>query len=330
MASNIELITQDLESRLGQLTDVRLDSLKRAKDLRVARHAFLQREHIHLSARLGTDHPRVKQVATRLDSNQRIINALEVQHEIGRAVTPAVLDTDVLIRGRLTDENGRGIAGVKVSLVDTRNRRIAEAGTTETDDAGNYALTMSGDVAAEINTSHKAGAFVSFVDDKDKVVKRDDKALSLEPGARLSREVKIGRREIQPGILGIKPRPRPTRPTQPVSPRPPVKKAQRRNKQKTKKKAARKTPLRQSRPSVEVGARRDDVKGRGPARKYPRLETITGIGPRRAAILKKANIKDIPTFVKTDNRTLTELLGELDFNAMKKKARALLKRLGRY
>jgi hypothetical protein len=325
MASNIELITQDLESRLRQLTDVRLDSLKRAKDLRVARHAFLQRERIYLSARLGTDHPRVKQVATRLDSNQRIINALEVQHEIGRAVTPAVLDTDVLIQGRLTDENRRGIAGVKVSLVDTRNRRIAEAGTTETDDAGNYALTVSGDVAKEINARHKKGVFVSFVDNKDKVVRRADEALPLEPGARLSREVKISRREIQPGILGIKPRPRPTRPTQPVGPRPAVKKAQRRNKQKTKKKAAGKTPLRRSRSSVEVGASRGEVKGRSPARKYPRLETITGIGPRRAAILKNANVKDIPTFVKTDNGTLTELLGELDFNAMKKKARALLK-----
>jgi hypothetical protein len=71
---------------------------------------------------------------------------------------------------------------------------------------------------------------------------------------------------------------------------------------------------------------KEDTEPERPKRELLKLEEITGIGPSRAKILKKAKIKDIPTFIDTDNKTLTELLGRLDFKAMKKEARALLKK----
>lgn len=63
-----------------------------------------------------------------------------------------------------------------------------------------------------------------------------------------------------------------------------------------------------------------------PATKEPGLEMINGIGPQRVKKLKKANIKDTRSFIAADNKKLTGILGELDFVAMKKDARVLLKK----
>ncbi len=62
-----------------------------------------------------------------------------------------------------------------------------------------------------------------------------------------------------------------------------------------------------------------------PGGRLPGLAAINGIGPQRVKKLKRARIKDIEGFVAADNGRLREILGDLDFTAMKKDARVLLK-----
>jgi hypothetical protein len=76
-------------------------------------------------------------------------------------------------------------------------------------------------------------------------------------------------------------------------------------------------------PAVKKKAKK---KPRRPQQKIPGLAAINGLGPQRVKKLKLAKIKDIKTFIATDNRKLTEILGDLDFKAMKKDARVLLKK----
>jgi hypothetical protein len=83
-------------------------------------------------------------------------------------------------------------------------------------------------------------------------------------------------------------------------------------------------------PELKTGDEPKDPEKEGtkpprPERPVLGLESIKGIGLERAEILKRANIKDIQTFIRTDNKKLTELLGEVDFAAMKREAKALLK-----
>jgi hypothetical protein len=65
---------------------------------------------------------------------------------------------------------------------------------------------------------------------------------------------------------------------------------------------------------------------RRPQQKIPELAAINGLGPQRVKKLKLAKIKDIKSFIATDNRKLIEILGNLDFKTMKKDARVLLKK----
>jgi len=62
-----------------------------------------------------------------------------------------------------------------------------------------------------------------------------------------------------------------------------------------------------------------------PTRSSHELIDIDGIGPSRVKQLKRAEIRDIETFINTDDSKLTKILGDLDFKAMKEHGKKLLK-----
>ena len=55
-----------------------------------------------------------------------------------------------------------------------------------------------------------------------------------------------------------------------------------------------------------------------------KLEMIRVIGPAKAEKLRAKGIKDIKTFLKTDNTKLKRILGEVDITKMKKDAKEIL------
>lgn len=59
-----------------------------------------------------------------------------------------------------------------------------------------------------------------------------------------------------------------------------------------------------------------------------KLSKIKGIGPARVKKLKKAGIKDVKSFVETDEEKLREILGNLGIEKMKKECKSLLKKEG--
>src|SRR5215475_7043905 len=79
MANTDDIVRDALINNLRQLKSERLAALSGRVDIQVAMQAFLHHEARRLEKKLGAQHPRVRQMKSRLKSNLQVINSLEVE-----------------------------------------------------------------------------------------------------------------------------------------------------------------------------------------------------------------------------------------------------------
>jgi len=94
-------IVNQLLKNLNDVTAKRSTILGNFKEMQVIHRLLLQHEKRRLSRKLGTDHPRVQALKTRLNKNLKILGDLEVELEIANIKVPEVEENDVLIHGRV-------------------------------------------------------------------------------------------------------------------------------------------------------------------------------------------------------------------------------------
>src|SRR5262245_56578288 len=111
-----------MDPELGQLLDrleqERLAATGEAAGLQVFLQPLLQKEAGRIAKKLGPQHPRTQQLKAREQSNVQLIFALEIEAQQLRIKVPEVADDGALVNGRIVEEDGRGIASLKVRLVD--------------------------------------------------------------------------------------------------------------------------------------------------------------------------------------------------------------------
>jgi hypothetical protein len=161
-----------------------VEGLQQVRDVQVVMGALLQHEAQRLEHKLGTEHLRVQQIRSSLEQNQAVTRDLDVELEIAQVRIPTVDPKDVLIHGRVVDENQRGLAGLTVLLENVRGGIIRALGQAETQPSGYYALPIQAAVLERVASSINAGVFVVVCNPKGERIYRHKDPLRLVNGDR--------------------------------------------------------------------------------------------------------------------------------------------------
>ncbi|MGA9772093.1 MAG: carboxypeptidase-like regulatory domain-containing protein [Blastocatellia bacterium] len=137
-------------------------------------------EQSRLAAKYGSDSQQAKMIQSRLDllSRQRS----EIKLQLGRfsVATPKTSADTFVVYGRIINQDGDGISGLKVSVI---NKKLETVGHDTTDENGlfNVSLPVADDLSAQLG--------LRVADKNEKTVWKDKGNFSPTPGRVLYREV---------------------------------------------------------------------------------------------------------------------------------------------
>ncbi len=179
MANIDDIVRDGLINNLRQLKSERLAALSNRVDTQVAMQAFFQHEARRLEKKLGAQHPRVRQMKSRLKSNLQIIREA------------------ALVHGRIADDDGRGIEGLTVCLMDQSGNPIRGASEAVTDASGYFALALEPETVDGLNAAApRAGIFLGVFTKGRRLVYQQPDPLTLARSARLLVKISLKRLEL--------------------------------------------------------------------------------------------------------------------------------------
>lgn len=179
MNTKNERVVEELSKALDQLKFARVAALSETGDLQAIMRTFLQHEARRIARKLGERHSRSQQLNARLKANLQIVNTLAVEREIYQVEVPEVAEDEALVHGRVVDENGRGIAGLVVCLVDECGTPIRDVEGSTTDTTGYYPITLDPDLTDRVCKKHKTGIFLAVFTSKGQLLYRQPRPLAL-------------------------------------------------------------------------------------------------------------------------------------------------------
>ncbi len=199
MQARTDCLAEKFAKNLDRLRTARVDALTQAMDTQLMLRTLLQHEVRRMEKKLGAEHPRTQGLRARLQANRGQINALAVERERFQVKVPDVAEDGALIHGRVVDEEGRGIAGLMVCLVERSGVPIANMDEPITDTSGYFAITLDPEAIDRLRKVHEAGVFLAVFTVKRRLVHQQPKPLALVPGARLLEEIPLNRNELLRG-----------------------------------------------------------------------------------------------------------------------------------
>ena len=197
MANADDIVRDGLIKSLRQLKSERLAALSGAVNTQVAMQAFFQHEARRLEKKLGAQHPRVRQMKSRLKSNLQVINSLEIERQLSRIEAPQVEGEAALIHGRIADEGGRGIDGLTVCLMYQSAIPIRGASEAVTDASGYFAFVLEPETVDSLNAAaSRAGIFLGVLTNRRRLVYQQPNPLALARSSRLLVKISLKRLEL--------------------------------------------------------------------------------------------------------------------------------------
>ncbi|MGE5423112.1 MAG: hypothetical protein ACM3QW_07595 [Ignavibacteriales bacterium] len=192
----LDNFVEDLHETLIKLRDVRIEALDNLTEIQVDSRILLQHEAVRLEKKFGTEHPRTQRLKSSLKQNLDVINDLEVEKEIARIKIPEVSQDEALIHGRVVDANYRGIGGLMVCILDSRERILNDPEKSTTDDSGYYSIIIRPDKIEKMANVVEEGIFLAIYSSKGKVIHRQLKPIKINEGDRMLVEVVLNRDDI--------------------------------------------------------------------------------------------------------------------------------------
>src|SRR5690606_3528723 len=118
----------------------RTEGLMLLRRMQSAKTGALEREYRRLRSKLGASHPRVVEVAARIQANGMFIRDLDLAIVRSQTEAPAADPEGWIVHGLVLSEKLRGVPNLTVALFDERGTRIEEMGTSITDAKGAFKL----------------------------------------------------------------------------------------------------------------------------------------------------------------------------------------------
>jgi hypothetical protein len=206
MAGRTEFVGDEIDKAFKESLQARLIVLEEARNLSTMKAAVLQHEAKRLELKLGKEHSRVTLLNERVKVNLELIRELDVEQELARIRVREVGEKDALVHGRVTDENGRGIPGLTVSLVSSTGALVKYTAPAITDRSGYFALTLPEDTVKELAVSESGVALLAVFTRRYRRVYQSKTPLAITPQARIRHNVSLNRGDITQ-TPGLGPRP---------------------------------------------------------------------------------------------------------------------------
>ncbi|HEX2964298.1 MAG TPA: right-handed parallel beta-helix repeat-containing protein, partial [Syntrophorhabdaceae bacterium] len=192
----LDNFVENLQETLIKLRDLRIEALNNRTEIQVASRLLLQYEAVRFEKKFGTEHPQTQRLKNSLKQNLDIINDLEVEKEIARIKIPESSQDEALIHGRVMDANHRGIRGLMVCIIDSRERILIDPEKSTTDDSGYYSIIIGPDKTEKMANIAEEGIFLAIYSSKGKVIHRKLKPIKITQGDRMLVEVVLNRDDI--------------------------------------------------------------------------------------------------------------------------------------
>ncbi|MGB3135841.1 MAG: carboxypeptidase-like regulatory domain-containing protein, partial [Nodosilinea sp.] len=194
--NNQDQVGNQLLQALALAATAQVEGLQQTRDTQVALGTLLQTEAQRLEKKYGPDHGRVQQINASLRRNATTVKDLEVELELVTIQPPEVDDKAALVQGRISDQNGKGIAGLIVFLGNEERKPYRFLGMADTDRAGYFAFVIAPEALAQLPEASSDGVFLTVSMRQGKVVYQGSEALQLQAGGRRTLEVTLNRNEL--------------------------------------------------------------------------------------------------------------------------------------
>ena len=139
--TNPESIEDRLEAALKHVEEFRGQDLSVLADLLQQKNQSLRRELDRLSRKLGKDHPRVEQMAARLDAKKALLDELKSMLRTSEIPGPKPEEGDWKVSGQVLDPDKRAAGGLMVRVFDKDLKYSDLLGTIQTDADGKFQIT---------------------------------------------------------------------------------------------------------------------------------------------------------------------------------------------
>ena|GEM_PF-6582836 len=286
---------QDLKNAFNQLVGDSLDALNDFINVQTMAYTLFQHEAKRLSRQLGKEHPQVKQLEENTKNSLTVIRGLRVELETSKIRTPDVPEEGALVHGRVTDRAGRGIPGLSVCAENEKGKPLRLFGRAETNASGYYVILLDHNTMVKLK---RIDVYLTLSTTPDNVIHREMNPLTLKPSGQLIKNITLDRNTLRSTKGPESPSPKETPTKKPGE----VTETESREEEE-------KQPERETKEKVKID-----------------MGELRGIGPRTAEKLRRAGIKDIEAFVKTDEGKLKKLLRNVNIGKMKREAAFLLKK----
>lgn len=210
--TNQDQVGSQLLQALALVSGAQMEGLQQTRDTQVTLGALLQTEAQRLEKKYGSDHGRIQQINASLVRNATTVKDLEVELEIATIRPPEVDGKAALVQGRVSDQNGQGIAGLIVFLGNEEGKPFRFLGAAETELSGYFALTIAPDALPKLAEAAPNGVVLVVGTPQNKVVYQGAEALQPKAGDRLTLEVTLDRNDLGTGPVcpPVEPPPPPT------------------------------------------------------------------------------------------------------------------------
>jgi hypothetical protein len=186
-----EGLAKDLLSWLDKAQDEQSAGWESVLAMQAATQILFQREALRVEARLGADDPRVRELKTRIQANAFLFKGAEAAGSDALVRTPPAVSDAAVIHGRIVDDAGRGLDGLRVQWEDEKGQVLGILGQVQTDAAGSFTAALPAPAVLKLPPS---GAFLVVRNPAGALLHREAAPLQPVLGGKTAVSILLNRR----------------------------------------------------------------------------------------------------------------------------------------
>lgn len=171
-----------LDASLDLLDTLRAEELSRSKLYHMVKNYALRREQNRLTKKLGQNHPKVKQMASRVAYREKMLVDLEEEAARAQIRVPTVTADQWLVHGVVLDKNRKGKSGLTVGIFDAQGKWRQDFGYGCTDARGYFVIIHTPKAVGRVEANVVPQYYLYVLDQDQRILLKDTIPLTLEVG----------------------------------------------------------------------------------------------------------------------------------------------------
>jgi len=192
---SIDDVVKILGSSFETFDETRQEGLKTSAEIQDVRNKSRLKEKKRLAKKYGEDHPKVKNMESRLSYGKSAEKGLEVEIENNSIKQEPFMPDSWRVNGRVLSIEMKGIANLTLSLFDENMQWLRDLGSVCTDDRGFFSLTVTDKTGKLFEKYQGKAVFLTVSKDAKEVIHQEKDPLYLEIGAIEYRQIILGQEQ---------------------------------------------------------------------------------------------------------------------------------------